>query len=62
MSRTPLPEEHYAAMSHHWDALNYANRVRKHQTLKKRSRLEKRFAGVPRCPECHLPLPLCKCQ
>lgn len=62
MSRTPLPEEHYAALTEHRDALHHSNRIRKHQTPGKRSPLEKRFSGVPKCPECHLPIPLCKCQ
>lgn len=62
MSRQPIPTEEFREIEPHLSALHHSNRVRKTQTLGKRSRAERRFAGVPKCPLCHAPLPLCRCD
>lgn len=62
MSKNPMHDEQYRELEQHHDAVHHANRVRKTQTLGKRSKAQRRFAGVPICSDCRLPIVVCKCQ
>lgn len=61
MSNLTMPTEEYAALETHHDALHHPNRMKVKQQGGKRTRAQRRLAGVPRCPDCGNVVSRCDC-